>query len=82
MPMQTGYAVTIKGFVRVDPSDLDAHARAIAAVQAAKDRNVAPLFELMALEHIDVRPKTRHAPEPKADIGGFASERGPEGPRE
>ena len=75
MPMQTGYAVTIKGFVRVDPSDLDAHARAIAAVQAAKDRNVAPLFELMALEHIDVRPRTRHAPEPKADIV-------PEGPRE
>ena len=76
MPMQTGYAVTIKGFVSVvDPSDLDAHARAIAAVQAAKDRNVAPLFELMALEHIDVRPKTRHAPEPKADNG-------PEGPRE
>ena len=76
MPMQTGYAVTIKGFVSIaDPSDLDTHAKALAAVQAAKDRNVAPLFELMAIEHIDVRPKTRHAPEPKADNG-------PEGPRE
>ena len=36
MPMQTGYAVTIKGFVTVDPSDLDSHAKAIAAVQAAE----------------------------------------------
>ena len=35
MPMQTGYAVTIKGFVSVDPSNLDAHASALAAMQAA-----------------------------------------------
>ena len=32
------------------------------------------LFELMSIEHIDVRPRTRRAPAPKADNG-------PEGPR-
>ena len=42
MPMQTGYAVTIKGFVTVDQSDLDAHAKAIVAVQAARGVATSP----------------------------------------
>ena len=64
MTMQTGYAVTIKGFVSVDRNDLDAHAKALAAMQVAREGNMAPLFELMAFERIDVRPRTRRAPAP------------------
>ena len=64
MPMQTGYAVTIKGFLSVDQSDLDSHAKALAALRAAKEGNMDQLLDLMALDHIDVRPRTRRAPVP------------------
>ena len=83
MPMQSGYAVIIKGFVSVaDRSDLDSHAKAPSR-RCSRRRSwqrMDQLFELMTIENIDVRPRTRHAPEPKADNGVFDGERGPEGP--
>lgn len=69
MPMQSGYAITIKAFIPADPKDLDAQAKAIAAAQAAKTGDLAPALELMTVDEIDVRPRTRRV-EAQSDGGG------------
>lgn len=67
MATRSGYSVTIRGFVPVDPKDLDKHSAALAALTRAKTPATAEvgesptdaLFKLMELEEFDVKPVQR-----------------------
>lgn len=45
MTTRSGYAVTIRGFIPVDPSDLDGHAKVLEAIREAKQAP-APLIDV------------------------------------
>lgn len=55
MPMRSGYAVTIKGFIPSNPNDLDGHAAILKAIQDAKSVPATP------------PPESGAAPGPSAD---------------
>lgn len=70
MTSRTGYQITIKGFVAVDPGDLEGHAAAIDAIQKAKERTLRtyevgetpdanPFFDLLDVETFEARYVTR-----------------------
>lgn len=70
MSSRTGYQITIKGFVAVDPGDLEGHAAAIDAIQKAKERaaktyevgdkpDANPFFDRLDVELFEARPVTR-----------------------
>lgn len=62
MALRSGYSITIKAFVAVDPADLVNHQAALAALNAAKAREdgaADALFKLMEVETFDVRPVQR-----------------------
>lgn len=69
MTTRSGYAVTIRGFIPVDPSDLDQHAMVIEAIREARtplgdpDNGAGPnqMFSIMEVETFDVKPVTRRA---------------------
>lgn len=67
MATRAGYLVKIIGFVPVDPSDLDKHRDALAALTLAKNPSTAEvgesptdaLFKLLEVEIFDVFPVRR-----------------------
>lgn len=67
MATRSGYLVKITGFVPVDPTDLDKHRDALAALTLAKNPATAEvgesptdaLFKLLEIETFDVRPVQR-----------------------
>lgn len=69
MTTRSGYAVTIRAFIPVDPSDLDGHAKVLEAIREARtpsgdpDNGAGPnqMFGLMEVEQFDVKPVTRRA---------------------
>lgn len=64
MAMRSGYAVTIRGFIPIDKSDLVGHRKALEAVAEAKgdagsDRDPKALFDLLDVEEFSVKPVQR-----------------------
>lgn len=70
MTTRSGYAVTIRGFIPVDPSDLADHGEVIAAITAAKalatsayeigeTPSADAMIKQMEVETFEVRPITR-----------------------
>lgn len=79
MTTRSGYAVTIRGFIPVDPANLADHGKAIAEVNDAKalatgafaldeSPSADAMFCRMLIETFDVKPVTRRAKD-----GGEAS---------
>lgn len=64
MALKNGYAVSIKGFIPVDPSDLNSHRKALDAITKAKDgEDAGPMFDLIEVEQFDVTPTSRRKAE-------------------
>lgn len=71
MANKVGYLVSIKGFIPVDQSDIDGHAKALAAILTAVSPPAEPIvptndpmasmFNLMEIETFDVKPVSRRA---------------------
>lgn len=77
MSTRSGYAVTIRGFIPVVPSDLPEHGKAIAEINEAKIlatgtigainpddvMSADPMFRRMTVESFEVKPVTRRGKE-------------------
>lgn len=70
MTTRSGYAVTIRGFLPVDPSDLDQHEKVLAAIREARSPSgppnttgADPMLGWMEVEVFEVRPVTRRGKE-------------------
>lgn len=61
MSLESGYSVTIKGWVPADPNDLDRHGKAIEALKKAKAGDFADVLAIMAVEETDIAARTRRA---------------------
>lgn len=68
MASASGYAVLIRAFIPIDPADLGAHEKVLAAIREAKTPSgppnttgADPMFGLMQVEAFEVRPVSRRA---------------------
>lgn len=71
--LETGYAVFLRGFAKINPRDIDAHERVIRAVQKAKAGEPADLLAMLSVDDLKVQSVTRRAraaEAPALDIGG------------
>lgn len=62
--MQSGYAITIRAFIPIDPKNIETHANALEAIRGAQaDKAFDDLMTIAKIEEFTVKPVQRREKE-------------------